>query len=136
MPDGINIKFPFEETTEGGVFAVNKTTAEAVRDDLVALLTLRRGQRPMQSRLFSPVYDFLHEPLDNITQNQLRKELIQKVEEFIPQVDIKKILFSAKPEENLLAISIRFGIKELFGAEQTIVLSIPAEEVDAADILQ
>ena len=37
MANSINIQFPFAETQEGGVFAVNKITENAYADDLVAL---------------------------------------------------------------------------------------------------
>ena len=127
---GINIKFPFEETQDGGVFALNTTTENALRDDLIALLTLKRGQRPMRNSMFSPIYDFIEEPLDEITQRRLDTEIRKKVGEFIPQIEIRQIKFTPKPDENLLGISIRFKIIELFGAEQVVELNIPTEETD------
>lgn len=130
MAEGINIKFPFEETLEGGVFAVNRTTANALKDDMIALLTTKRGNRVMRHRLFSPIFDYLHEPLDEIAQDGLRHDIRSKVEEFIPQVTIKKIKFNPRPDENILEITISFTIRELFGAEDTIVLAIPIDETD------
>lgn len=131
MPvQGINIKFPFEETQDGGVFALNTTTENALRDDLIALLTLKRGQRPMRNSMFSPIYDFIEEPMDEVLQRRLDTEIRKKVSEFIPQIEIKNIKFTPKPDENLLGISIRFKITELFGAEQVVELNIPTEETD------
>ena len=130
MPEGINIKFPFENTTEGGVFAMNKTTSDALRDDLLALLTLRRGQRPMQSRMYSPIYDYIFEPMDESIESELTDEIKDKVGEFIPQVEISKIIYNRKENENLLEINIKFTIAELFGAEQNIVLNIPIDVSD------
>jgi len=127
---GINIKLPFQETQDGGVFGLNTTTETALRDDLISLLTTKRGQRVMRNNLFSPIFDYIGEPLDSITQERLDHDIKEKVAEFIPQIEIKKIVFTPKPEENLLGIRIIFTIAELFGVEQIIELNIPTEETD------
>lgn len=121
----IGILFPFKETDAGGVFKPSLTTDSALRSDLIALLTLRKGQRPMQSRMFSPIYDYIHEPMDNILEKELEKKIKDKVKEFIPQIEIKKVLYKRKEEENLLGIKIFYEIKELFGIEETLELNIP-----------
>ena len=127
---GINIKLPFENTQDGGVFALNITTENALRDDLVSLLTTKRGQRVMRNNLFSPIFDYIGEPLDGITQERLDHDIREKVSEFIPQIEIKNIKFTPNPEENLLGIKIIFAISELFGSEQIVELNIPTEETD------
>ena len=127
---GINIKFPFQETQDGGVFSLNTTTETALRDDLISLLTTKRGQRVMRNNLFSPIFDYIGEPLDSITQERLDHDIKEKVSEFIPQIEIRKIVFNPKPEENLLGIKIVFTVAELFGTEQVVELNIPTEETD------
>jgi len=127
MPTGINIKFPFEETTEGGVFLTNQITDAAMRDDLVALLVLRRGERPMHGNMYSPIYDYLFEQLDDITESDLKRDIEEKVAEFLPQINIKKIIFTQKPEENLLEIAISFNIENTIGSDQTVNVSLPLE---------
>lgn len=127
------MKFPFENTEEGGVFAMNKTTSDALRDDLLALLTLRRGQRPMQSRMYSPIYDYIFEPMDSTIESDLTSDIKDKVSEFIPQIEIKKITYNRNVQQNLLEITLKFEITELFDAEQTITINIP---IDVADELK
>ena len=127
MPTGINIKFPFEETTEGGVFLTNKITDLALNDDLVALLTIRKGERPMQGNMYSPIYDYLFEQLDDITESDLKKDIKEKVAEFLPQITIKQIQFIKKQELNLLEIKIKFNIENTIGTDQTINISVPLE---------
>lgn len=125
MANGINIKFPFKETNVGGVFDTNQTTDQALKADLISLLTTRRGQRPMRSKLFSPIYDYIMEPLDDFIKSELKREIEQKVGEFIPQITITAILFTE--EENLLTIEITFRIDTFFGIQDTIILNIPRE---------
>ena len=125
MANSINIKFPFKETNVGGVFDTNQTTDQALKADLISLLTTRRGQRPMRSNLFSPIYDYIMEPLDDFIKSELKREIEQKVGEFIPQITITAILFTE--EENLLTIEITFRIDTFFGVQDTIILNIPRE---------
>jgi len=126
MANGINIKFPFEGTIEGGVFETNKTTANALRSDLISLLTTRRGQRPMRSSLYSPIYDYIMEPLDNFVKSELKKDIEKKVGEFIPQISITSIEFFEQEQSNVLTIDITFRIEQSFNT-QSVTLNIARE---------
>jgi len=121
----INIRFPFQETFNGGVFESNTTTERALRDDLVSLLTTKRKQRVMRNQLFSPIFDYINEPMDEIMKQRLENDIKAKVAQFIPQIEIKGIKYTDKPEENLLGIKISFSISELFDTIQTVELNIP-----------
>ncbi len=123
----IGILFPIKETQEGGVFQGSKSTEQAIYSDMVALLTMRKGQRPMQSKMYSPIYDYIFEPLDSITENELNKKIKEKIKEFIPQVEVKKIKFTPKESENLLNIKIIYTIIDFFEIEQTLTLEIPTQ---------
>jgi phage baseplate assembly protein W len=122
---GINIKFPIEETNDGNVFGLNNVTEYALRDDMIALLTLKRGQRPMQSKMYSPIYDYIMEPMDENTESELDLAIKKKVKEFIPQITIRKIKFDRNVDPNLLGIKIYFIVEQFFGTEQTVELNIP-----------
>ena len=127
MAKTINIKFPFKDTYDGGVFASTITSETAYQSDLISLLTTKRGQRVMRSKLYSPIYDYLMEPLDDITQQELRRDIDAKVVEYIPQIEIKKIKFSPDYENNALGIKIIYIIKEFFSIEKTLDLSFPTD---------
>jgi len=130
MARGINIKFPFKDTVQGGVFDVNKTTNEALKDDLISLLTTKRGHRVMRNNLYSPVYDYLMEPLDDFSKKQLKLEIEEKVEEFIPQVTIENITFSedtSETDRNFLSIKIFFKIQSFYELKDSITLNIPRD---------
>lgn len=127
MAKGINIKFPFKETQEGGIFQTNKVTDNALKDDLISLLTTKRGQRPMRSSLYSPIYDYIMEPMDEYTKKQLQLEIEEKVNEFIPQITIITIVFTEDFDNNLLIIKIVFRVDTSFGVQDSIILNIPRE---------
>ncbi len=121
----ISILFPIKESADGGVFKGTVSSDQALRSDMIALLTLKRGQRPMQSRMYSPIYDYIFEPLDAITQNELDRKIREKIKEFIPQVQIKKIEFDPNLEQNLLTIKIVYAIIDFFEIDEILILQIP-----------
>ena len=125
----LGILFPIKETSEGGVFMPSRSTDQALRSDLIALLTLRRGQRPMQSNMYSPVYDYVMEPLDSVTETELDKKIKDKIKEYIPQIDVKKIIFTPKEGENqnYLTIKIIYSIVDFFDINETLTLEIPTQ---------
>lgn len=127
MAKTINIRFPFRETFDGGVFEGTITSETAYQSDLISLLTTKRGQRVMRSKLYSPVYDYLMEPLDDITQQELKRDIEDKVKEYIPQINIKKIRFNPDYENNSLGIKIIYIIKDYFSIERTLDLNFPTE---------
>ena len=123
----LGLLFPIKESIDGGVFKSTKSTDESVRSDMIALLTLRKGQRVMQSRMYSPIYEYLFEPLDDITKDELNRKIKDKVKEFIPQVEIKKINFSNDNQVNLLTIQIVYVIIDFFDIDETLTLQIPTQ---------
>lgn len=127
MARTINIRFPFRETYDGGVFEGTITSESAYQSDLISLLTTKKGQRVMRSQLYSPVYDYLMEPLDDITKQELRRDIDAKVKLFIPQIEIKKIKFNPDYENNLLSMKIIYIIKEFFSIEKSLEISFPIE---------
>lgn len=127
MAKGINIKFPFKETVYGGIFDTNKTTDNAIKDDLISLLTTRRGQRVMRSHLYSPIYDYIMEQMDDYTKKELETKIIEKVAEFIPQITITKVNFQEDFDNNILRIEIVFRIDSFFGVEDSVILNIPRD---------
>lgn len=130
MAKGINIKFPFKDSQRGGLFDVNIITEDALKSNLISLLTTRRGQRVMRANLFSPIYDYIMEPIDNTTKRQLRMALEEKIDEFLPEIIVKDVVINENEEENLLIIKIIFTTSFSYGALDNITLTIPREGTD------
>lgn len=123
----ISVKFPFNETTEGGVFATNKTTVESIRTNLISLLTTKRRNRVMHNNFYSPLWDYVFEPWDDISSETLKPELIEKIAEYIPDVEVSDVKFSFNDSENLLSVKIIYKIVELGGISDEVIVSIPVE---------
>lgn len=127
MARSINIRFPFRDSLEGGVFETSKTSEVAYQSDLISLLTTKRGQRVMRSELYSPIYDYLMDPLDDISMTELKRDIEDKVRTFIPQVQVKKVRTTPNYESNSLEIKIYYTIKDYFNIEKTLNLNFPMQ---------
>ena len=123
----ISIKFPFKETQQGGVFLPNNTTLEAIQTNLISLLTTKRRHRVMNNNLYSPLYDYIFEPWDDISSATLKTELIEKITEYIPQVEVVDVKFTFTEETNLLEVKIIYKVKELGNITDDVSVAIPVE---------
>jgi phage baseplate assembly protein W len=123
----IGIRFPFQDSFEGGVFKYTKTTPEKVRTNLISLLTLRRKQRPMRNSLFSPLYDIIFEPWDEISEDQLRTALLEKIEMFMPEITVEDIVFTFDETTNVLTTKIVYSIIELAGINDSVEINVPIQ---------
>lgn len=123
----ISIKFPFKETQQGGVFMSNNTTLEAIQTNLIALLTMKRRNRVMHNNLFSPLWDYIFEQWDDMSSVNLKAELIGKIGEFIPQIEVSEVLFNFDETKNLLDVKIIYKAIELGGITDSVSVSISVE---------
>ena len=120
----IGIQFPFAETTSGGIFKPTLTTQSAIRSNLIALLTLKRGQRPMNNDLYSPLYDYIDEPFDDIFQSELQADLIAKINTYIPEITLKNTLFSLDTNIYVLNVTIQYTIPSLGGVQDKATVGV------------
>jgi len=120
----IGIKFPFSESFEGGIYRYTKTTPEKVRTNLIALLTLKRRQRPMHNSLYSPLYDYIFEPWDEISADKLKSDLLDKIITFIPEITTQDVIFSFDESTNVLTTKIVYSIIEMAGLTDFVEIDV------------
>lgn len=120
----ISIKFPFQESFEGGVFKYTRTTPEKVRTNLIALLTMKRRQRPMHNDLYSPLWDYIFEPWDEISADSLKKDLLDKISTFMPEITTEDVIFSFDEDTNTLTTKVVYSIVELAGATDFVEIDV------------
>ena len=109
----IGIGFPFTETNQGGIIGVTQTDIQSTRANLVAFMTLKRGQRPMNNSLYSPLYDYIMEQWDDISQANLDSDLKQKLQEFFPEINVIKIDYTFDEANHLLTVKLSYSIIDL-----------------------
>lgn len=124
----IGFLFPFKNTLDGGVLTSTKTTQDAVKSNLISLLTTKRGHRPMRPGLFSPLYDYLNEPIDEITISRIQEALEDKIIEYIPEIQLKQILVTPYEEENRLSVKIVYSLNFLGDSIDSVNVTILTSE--------
>lgn len=102
----LGIKFPFEDSSRGGRFKTTQTTRDAVKSNLLSLMTTRPGQRPMRSNIYSPFYAYLFDPYDEITEEMLKNEVQKVVTDVMPEINLEQLIFDF--DENTYVLSVKF----------------------------
>lgn len=106
----IGLYFPFKETDTGGIIRATNTTMEATRSNLIAFLTLRRGQRPMHNAMYSPLYDYIFEPIDSISEKELIESVDEKLKKYFPEIELSEIKLDFEEEANLLHVEVIYSM--------------------------
>jgi len=94
----------------------------------LAFLTLRKGQRPMNNRLYSPLFDFIFQQFDDISEDELREALIEKLSIYFPEISLVEVRMEFVEESNLIKITLIYSINDLGGVNDNVTVNIPVEE--------
>ena len=83
----------------------------------------------MRSGVYSPIFDYLFEPIDDITQQNLTKDIQNQVKKYLPQIDVLEVRMDLSEEDsNILIIKILFTSKIIYNINQTLVIYVPINE--------
>lgn len=93
MANGITygINFPFLQSPKGNYLRLTETTDEEIRTDLVHLLLTRRGSRYFLPDFGTRLYEYIFEPLDGATFEDIRSEIEEQIRTYIPNLTINSI---------------------------------------------
>ena len=124
----INIRFPFEEDTEKGFFIkLNKTNKEAIKSDLMHLLFTRRGERLYNPLFGTKLLDFIFEPNDSKSIGDIKLDIQEAVNMFIPGLTINVINVIPNEDDNeyLAIISLDYMVSDgVFEYSDNLVVNI------------
>ena len=69
---------------------------------------MRKGQRLMHNDFYSPLSDYIMDPWDEISEEELRDKLIEKIGKYIPEVSVEDIIFTFNEDTHLLETKIKY----------------------------
>ena len=78
----------------------------------------------MNNNLYSPLWDYIFEPWDEISADKLKTQLLEKIATYIPEVTTEDIVFSFDEETNTLTTKIIYSIVELAGATDFVEIDV------------
>lgn len=84
----------------------------AIRNSVENILSTPVGSRPMEREYGSRIHYFIHEPMDAITQENLRVSIMQSLERWEPRIriDTRRTNVTLLPTTNGYALDLFFSI--------------------------
>ena len=97
MANGVTygITFPFKDSFNGKFLDLTDTSEEEVKSNLIHLLLTRKGSRYFMPNFGTRLYEYIFEPLDSPTFDQIETEIKESVEAYIPNLQITSIKIEA-----------------------------------------
>lgn len=86
------VNFPFGDGDNGELLKLTKTPESEIKTNLIHLLLTRKGSRYYLPDFGTNLYQYIFEPLDDITMGKIEDEIIDAVEKYIPNLTIDKII--------------------------------------------
>jgi len=81
----------------------------------------------MNRDLYSPLFDVIFEPWDEITSDRLREDLQNKINKYIPEISVEDMIFTFDEYTNILTTKIVYSLVELSGAEDFVEIDIQTQ---------
>lgn len=100
----INIKLPFKESPKGYYFDSNLTTKDAIKSDILHILITKKGERFFDPKFGTRLYEYLFEPNDSITINDIVREANASLSYCLPNIEILSI--EVTPLDNRVNLKI------------------------------
>jgi phage baseplate assembly protein W len=93
------ITFPFRDSFNGKYLDLTDTADQEIRSSLIHLLLTRKGARYFLPDFGTRLYEYIFEPLDGPTFNQIESEIRDSVQKFIPNLQITNISVYAATDD-------------------------------------
>ena len=106
----VGVKFPLEYNKVDGFFPQSKTVREQSKSNLRNLLLTSPGERVMQPDFGSRLKSLVFEPTSLSTFDAIEETIRESINRQLPYVIINDIVTDAKPDENMINISLEFSV--------------------------
>ena len=93
------ITFPFRDSFDGKYLDLTDYDDQEIRSSLIHLLLTRKGARYFLPDFGTRLYEYIFEPLDGPTFNQIESEIRDSVQKFIPNLQITNISVYAATDD-------------------------------------
>ena len=95
----ININFPFKDSDKGLFLGLTKTNDKAIKSDLMHLILTNKGERLYLPDFGTNLYQYIFEPLDDITLGKIEAEIQDAVEKYIPNLKLNDVVITRVGDE-------------------------------------
>lgn len=105
----VGLKFPLTNNSNN-FFALNYTTFEQAKDNLLMLLSTKVGERIYQPEYGTNLHRIIFDNEDNFEEN-ITAELEQKITEFLPYINISDLTINFNQNDQVINIDLTYGVK-------------------------
>jgi phage baseplate assembly protein W len=122
----ININYPFKDSDKGFFLDLNKDDNKAIRADLLHLLLTRKGQRLYNPQFGTRLLEYIYEPYDELTFNEIKNEIQDSVSRYLPQVKLNNLTVDPSPlNEYAVLVTINYTITDdIFESSEIIQINL------------
>jgi phage baseplate assembly protein W len=103
------VTFPFRDSFDGKYLDTTDFDTEEIRSNLIHLLLTRKGSRYFLPEFGTRLYEYIFEPLDGPTFNQIEAEIRDSIDTFIPNLQVNSISVTAASEEEFTSVPTTAG---------------------------
>lgn len=113
----IGVEFPFRDSVDGDYLQMTTTAAKEIKSNFIHLLMTTKGERYFLPQFGTNLRQFLFDPQSSELDEEIRKEINDATQLFMPNVKITKINIThygdevANPEQKYtITVSIDYRI--------------------------
>ena len=103
----IGVSLPFNGP---GVFNKTYSTKDQIKSNLINLLLTSPGERVMNPLFGCGIKRFLFEPMTETGYDDLRENIINSIDIFVPEITVQDILIVSSGE-NTITITVKYVLK-------------------------
>lgn len=81
----------------------------------------------MNNNFYSPLYDVIFEPWDEITEEKTRTAIEDKIAFYIPEAMVQDIFFEFDEQTLMLSTKIVYSLVEMAGATDSVEIDIQTQ---------
>lgn len=121
------IRYPFTLENDDELYMdLNMTLEESLKSRLLHVVFTPKGQRLRNPDFGTDLIKYIHEPADETTFEELRRDITEQVYKYVPDVNFKDIsIYNDEKSENGKIVIIHYTIKKgMREIEQTAALRV------------
>jgi phage baseplate assembly protein W len=116
---GVGVNIPFSAAS---VFQSTYTSKEAIKNNLINWFLTEKGERLDNPEFGGGLRSFLFEQISNKTLIDLEDEIIARISNYFPSINLEGLSIIPDPDSNIIRVTIKYSIRSQ-GLEDEIIIN-------------